>query len=111
MMRKDNSKSNSLMRKVKTDIGTFTVHFPVAVFNPGDKLNEIPKVVENFVFEKPNPNFHFDSEEHQRAYVNNVHDRNAQRLQAELNEAVKFGIGSPSFGVELLYAQREVVLI
>ena len=106
MMKKD----NSLMRKVKTEIGTFTVHFPCAVFNEDDKFNAIPKVIENFAFEKPDMNFRFDSEEKQRAYVNRIADRNAQRLQSELNKAVKFGISTPFCGVDLYYANREVVL-
>ena len=106
-MKKDN---NSLIRKVTTDIGTFTVYFPYAVFNPEDRMNQIPKVLEEFTFSKPNSNLMFLSDEERRAYVNRIHDQNALKLQEVLNKAVKFGISTPFCGVDLYYADREVVL-
>lgn len=98
------------MRKVKTAVGTFTVHFPYAVFNPEDRMNQIPKLLEHFPFKKPDPTLRFDSDEARRAYVNKIHDQNASELQKALNEAVKFGISTPFCSVDLYYANREVVL-
>lgn len=103
-------KDNTLIRKVTTDIGTFTVHFPYAVFNPEDRMNQIPKVLEQFAFRKPDPTLVFHSDEERRAYVNSIHDQNARKLQEVLNKAVKFGISTPFCSVDLYYADREVVL-
>lgn len=108
MMKKDNT--SSLMRKVATPVGDFTIFFPCGVYNSEDKLNDIPKVVESIDWEVPHPN-PLLSREAQKRHDNQIHDRNAVRLQEALNTAVKFGTNCASFGVRLLYLQREIIII
>lgn len=99
-----NTTTNSCIHEVETAVGTFTVHFPCAVFTKESMFNSIPEAIRNFEF-LPTP------EDADSAEKSKIADMNMTALQNALNKAICFGTNIPQGRVSINWYSKEVVVM